>query len=341
MASVNYIYSVAADTFNGQVNPITLKQEIANSAIITIALDFIDVVDDVLNVWFKAALTGLEELELTSVIGAHTGVLGVADTPDTIIAQLTLEGRNLLARAKLGDVAYRQLGWQLGRGGYFADRPVKITPFIDNGAEAQGYFELIDNSSWNTGTYISLNDKWFIYGTHFLEGITPDVTIRNIQNAILDSTDSRHYRLVLPVIDPLYPERLYIQSLMTGEMGNTYPITAYHVGPTTNFNVTPMAGGVSAALEDAAWPTPPVIAPYSGTEGLIEIPASTAVSFMSRVGEGISGLGAYGELGLWVQILDSSYVTEIGNYVLYAMSHFPIQPKTDRTILTFRVVVSF
>lgn len=341
MASVNYIYSVVADTLNGKVNPITLKQEIANSSIITIALDHIDVVGDVLNVWFRAALVGIEETELTAIIAAHTGTLGVSDTPDTIIAQLTLEGRNLLARAKLGDVVYRQHGWQLGRGGYFTDRPVKITPITDNGSEALGYIDLIDNSSWNNGTYISLNGKWFIYGTHFLEGTTPDVTIRNIKNAILDSTDSRHYRLVLPVIDPLYPERLYIQSLLTGSVGNNYDISVYHVGAATNFSVMPMSGGISATLEDASWPTPPIIAPFSGTEGLIEVPASTAVSFMSRVGEGISGLGAYGELGLWVEILDSSYPDEIGNYVLFAMSHFPIQPKTDRTILTFRIVVSF
>lgn len=340
MASVNYIYSISADTLNGRVNSVTLAQEIAVSPI-TIALDYINVAGDILNVWFKAAITLLEETDLDTVIANHNGYMGVTDTPDTIIAQLTLEGRNLLARAKLGDVVYRQLGWQVGRGGYITDRPVKVTSFIDNGAEAIGYFELMDNVTWSIGTYIALNGKWFVYGTDFVEGITPDITIRNIRNAILDSTDLRHYRVVAPVLDPLYPNRLYIQSLSTGTIGNSYPLAVYHVGATLNFSVTSMAYGTSASLEDAAWPTPPILASYTGTEGLIEIPSTTSLSFMSRIGEGTSGIGAYGELGLWVEILDSSFTSEIGRQVLFAMSHFPIQPKTDRTILTFRVVISY
>lgn len=40
------------------------------------------------------------------------------DAPDTIVAQLTAEARSILARVKTGDVVYRHLGWQLGRGGY-------------------------------------------------------------------------------------------------------------------------------------------------------------------------------------------------------------------------------
>lgn len=40
------------------------------------------------------------------------------DAPDTVVAQLTAEARAILARVKTGDVVYRHLGWQLGRGGY-------------------------------------------------------------------------------------------------------------------------------------------------------------------------------------------------------------------------------
>ena len=349
MASVKYTYSVSADTLNGKVNSITLADEIANS-IITIALDYIDVAADALNIWFKAALSSMEIAELTLIVQAHTGALGVADTPDTIIAQLTLEGRNLLARSKLGDVVYRQLGWQMGRGGYIENRPVKVTPFVDEATEALGYFDLLDNTNWAIGSYVALNGKQFIYGTHFIAGLTPEATIRNIQNAILDSQDARHYRVVAPVIDPTLPTRLYINCLFTGSLGNTYPISVYHVGSTINIGISgtaavsatvPLTGGSSVALLDACWPVPPVLAPYAGTDGLIEMPATTALSFMSRIGEGINGIGAYGELGLWVEILDSRYTAEIGNRVMFAMSHFPIQPKTDRTILTFRVVISY
>lgn len=40
------------------------------------------------------------------------------DAPDTIIAEITAEARSILARAKTGDVVYKHLGWQMGRGGY-------------------------------------------------------------------------------------------------------------------------------------------------------------------------------------------------------------------------------
>ena len=266
------------------------------------------------------------------------------DTPDTITATLTLEGRNLLARAKLGDIVYRNLGWQLGRGGYIHANPVKITSFIDPAVESEGYFEILDNTGWGNGTKATLNGTDVIYGTHFIEGATDAVTVANIRNAILDSIDSNHYRLVLPVINPSFPERLYIQSLVTGEVGDNFPISVYNVG-TTNLGVSPLdlhlVGGVSTTLEDPVWPTPTTLAPYTGTEGLIEVPADTATSFMSRIGDGIAGMGAYGEIGLWVEVLESGYPGETGREVLYAMAHFPIQPKTDRTILTFRVLVSF
>jgi hypothetical protein len=262
------------------------------------------------------------------------------DTPDTITGTLTLEGRNLLARAKLGDVVYRNLGWQVGRGGYVHSNPVKITPFIDPAVEAEGYFEILDNTNWGVGTKVILNGTDFIYGTHFSEGVTAAVTVTNIKNAILDSLELTHYRQVIPIIDPMYPERLYIKSLVTGEVGNNFPISVYNVG-TVNLGVMPLTGGISTYLEDPAWPTPASLAPYSGDTGIIEIPSSTTPSLMSRLGEGIDGMGAYGELGFWVEVIDTQFPLELGRKVLYAMAHFPIQPKTDRTILTFRVVMSF
>ena len=341
MASVNYIYSVSTDTLNGRVNPVALSQEIAADPLITIAIDYINVLGNTLNIWFKASLSPTEQTELTVVVGNHTGQQGVTDTPDTIIAQLTQEGRNLLARAKLGDIVYRQVGWQLGRSGYITDRPVKVTPFSDTASTAEGYFELLDNSAWNIGTYISLNGKRFIYGTHFLEGLTAADTLLNIQDAVLDSTDPEHYRLVETSIDPAHPNRLYVESLIIGDIGNSYPLSVYHVGATINFSVTSMAGGSSLLLEDPSWPTPPMLDTYIGTDGFIEQPSSTSVSFLSRLGEGTSGIGSYGELGLWCEVLSSNFSPEIGRQILFAMSHFPIQPKTDRTILTFRLIISF
>ena len=80
------------------------------------------------------------------------------DTPDTLIAQLTLEGRNLLARCKTGDIVYRVCGWQWGRGGYLDNNPVKVSPIVDLGANAFGGLRVISNV-WTQGTYFTLNGR--------------------------------------------------------------------------------------------------------------------------------------------------------------------------------------
>ncbi len=332
-----YSYPVA-DTLNNTVNIYNLKQEIYRSDI-TIALDKVEVTDSIIHVWFKDELpnSGL----LDTIILNHSGVLGVLDTPDTIQASLTLEGRNVLARAKLGDIAYRQIGWQLGRGGYLMDNPVKLSPFSDTGSEALGYIDLIDNTEWAVGTYIEINGVQFIYNVHFIESIFPEKTLFNVKNAILDSKDPAHYGLIVPYIDSSNPTRLYLKSVVTGVLGNSFSVSAYHVGSPVNFLVSPMVGGVSSALEDAAWPVPPMLAPFSDDTGLIEIPSATALSFLTRMGDGIDGMAAYGELGIYVEVIESKYAPEVGSKILFARAHFPIQPKTDRSILNFRIIISF
>jgi len=273
------------------------------------------------------------------------------DSPDTLIANLTLEGRNLLGRVKIGDAVYKQLGWQLGRGGYQMTNPVKVSDIVDPATEAIGVITVADNGAsaadWDAGTYVSLNGKKFIYGQHFSRGSTAAETARNIKNAILDPMirDIRHYRIVEPIDGG---SDLYIRSLITGAIGNSYPIAAVNKYPyRINLTYSPMSSGVSASLEDPAWPIPPsdpllppIVLPYSGTDGLIEMPTAESLSFLSRVGEN-QGMGAYGELGLWAEVLQSTFPAEIGRRVLFAVAHFPIQPKMDRAVITFRVIISF
>lgn len=72
MASVKYTYSVADDTAEGQVNFERLENEIRDSGV-TIALDYIEISEDDLDIWFKDSLSSPEELELDQVVEAHTG----------------------------------------------------------------------------------------------------------------------------------------------------------------------------------------------------------------------------------------------------------------------------
>jgi hypothetical protein len=60
-----------------------------------------------------------------------------------------------------------------------------------------------------------------------------------------------------------------------------------------------------------------------------------------QVPDGMVGLNAYGEIGVWVNVLASEHPLEVGREVLFAYGHFPILAKTDRTLLTFRVIINF
>lgn len=53
--------------------------------------------------------------------------MSYTDTPDSIYASLTDIGRINLARTALGDIAFKIIGFSVGRGGYLPSNPVKIT----------------------------------------------------------------------------------------------------------------------------------------------------------------------------------------------------------------------
>lgn len=87
-----YTFSIASDTANGSVNPSTLTAEIAASAIV-IALDHIDTGGDVLDIWFKDALSSNDQTALSTVVSAHQG--GLAAPPASPVPVL-LSGNSAL-----------------------------------------------------------------------------------------------------------------------------------------------------------------------------------------------------------------------------------------------------
>lgn len=301
--------------------------------------------------------------------------------PDTIVASLTYEARGLLARAKLGDVVYRILGWQLGYDGYQDDDPVKIKAITDQATEsvvvlpsgwlggAVGYIEVLNNT-FQQGDAIILNGKYYYCdvgaGGDWIPGSDEASTVQNIIEKVKDTAAPEHNKIVALDVDPSNPNRIRITSLIAGEIGNSYPISVVNVG-TLNFLVTPMSEGVSATLLEQAYPTPtlaplnPALAPFISPDGdmeLIRVRVSqgtgleysstlSGVSLLTRVPDGTTGYGnspsvnAYGELAVWVEVLDSNFAEEIGRKVLYAIAHFPISCKSDRQILVKRIVIGF
>jgi hypothetical protein len=264
------------------------------------------------------------------------------DTPDTIICQLSLEGRNLLARAKLGQCTYKALGWQMGRDGYIDTNPVKIKAIVDPATEAVGYIEITSNT-FAYGDGINLNGRMYEYRLllpDWTPGASIPTTVAGIVQKLQDSTDYHHYKMVYPTVDS-NPNRIMITSLITGDIGNSFPIST--VG--SSFSVTPMSGGVSLALGDPAYPVPPTLGDFLDPDGQLELltvgGARTSASFLMRIPEGPVGMNAFGEVAVWVEVIDSRFSLEIGRRVLFAIGHFPIQAKSDRHIYTQRVVVNF
>lgn len=79
MAQTKYTYSIANDTLNGAVYLTTLKAEIQSSAIL-IAYDYGQKFGDVLDLYFKDALSAGDQTILDGIVAAHTGVI-----PDDVI----------------------------------------------------------------------------------------------------------------------------------------------------------------------------------------------------------------------------------------------------------------
>ena len=73
MAFIKYTYSVTNDVTSGKICSERLIQEINNAATIIVALDRIDTLDDVLDVWFKSELSINEKTLLDSLILDHSG----------------------------------------------------------------------------------------------------------------------------------------------------------------------------------------------------------------------------------------------------------------------------
>lgn len=126
--------------------------------------------------------------------------------------------------------------------------------------------------------------------------------------------------------------------------GNLYPLNHLEttgLGDTVNFLVTPMSLAESTTLIDPAYPVPPTLGAFTLPDGRVEQPTTESVSFVMRVPDGAVGMNAYGEIGVWVEILLSNHPMEIGRKVLFAHGHFPIFAKSDRTLATFRTIILF
>lgn len=175
----------------------------------------------------------------------------------------------------------------------------------------------------------------------WVPGATLEATAENIAESINGSSN--------PLIDNVVKATVSgaivtIAAIAAGDLGNLNTLVEFDTGGLgfNNFGVTPgtgfLAGGLSPTLESERFPTsaPTDVEPFFD----IEFPNVSAVSVVCRIGltDGNFGLG---ELGIYVDILDSVNPDEIGERVLYAIAHFPIVAKNANSNFVTRAITQY
>lgn len=175
----------------------------------------------------------------------------------------------------------------------------------------------------------------------WLPGDTVEDTAQNLADAINASTAPLIQNVVkASVVNAV----VTISSLAAGDIGNFNTLVANDSGGLglNNFDVSPgtgfLDGGNDPALENARFP---VDGPIS-VEGFIDIeqPNPESVSLVCRVPQNDGNFGL-GEVGIYVDIVDSINATEIGTRVLYAIGHFPIIAKNSKSVMVTRVITQY
>lgn len=106
MAATKYTYSVANDTLNGTVAPAELVNEIGSSSIITALEGSPSALGDVLDIWFKDALSAGDKTTLDSVVAAHDGTMEPGDLTVVKLQEHDVETGGVMMTPR-----YQPQGW--------------------------------------------------------------------------------------------------------------------------------------------------------------------------------------------------------------------------------------
>lgn len=68
------------------------------------------------------------------------------------------------------------------------------------------------------------------------------------------------------------------------------------------------------------------------------LPSTVVVNCRLDSDESVAGLG---EIGLWAETVFSTTPSEVGNIDMIAVGHFPLQTKTLRQAILYRIIIQF
>ena len=134
-----------------------------------------------------------------------------------------------------------------------------------------------------------------------------------------------------------------IEAIALGANGNLNTLVEFDGGGFSldNFGVLPglgsLDGGTDPSLENQKFPPS-----FPDVENFvdIEMPNLSATSLVCRIGATDANHGL-GEIGIYVDIIDSVNPAEIGSRILYAISHFPIVAKNANSVFVTRVLTQY
>lgn len=175
----------------------------------------------------------------------------------------------------------------------------------------------------------------------WVPGDTLEATAQNLADAINASTNPLVENVVKATVEGAV---VTVSAIQAGEQGNLNTLVEFDEGGLgiNNFGILPgtgfLGGGVSPSLESPRFPTthPPEVADFFD----IERPNPNAVSMVCRIGQDDGNFGL-GELGIFVDIIDSVNPAEIGTRVLYAISHFAIVAKNTNSVFVTRAITQY
>jgi hypothetical protein len=165
-------------------------------------------------------------------------------------------------------------------------------------------------------------------------------TATNIATAINGSSHPLIQNVVKATVSG---EVVSVLAIADGANGNLNTLIEFDAGGIgiNNFGITPgtgfLAGGIDPYLESQKFPaSAPDVEPFYD----IEFPNISAVSLVCRIGTTDANVGL-GELGIYVDIIDSVNPDEIGSRILYAITHFAIVAKNANSNFVTRAITQY
>ncbi len=268
-----------------------------------------------------------------------------------VLAKLTSQGRNLLARSAAGLVSFTLEGFSVGRGGYDMVDPTQAIPIVDDSTPALGHISITDNDL-ATLTTVTINGLDFIadvtsagsVGTQWDKGVDDTESALNLATAINKSFDIRVKNIVKATANV---NTVTIDSLILGAVGNTIVLeTTFfdHImlNMIAGVSPAPLHDGFDQQQLDKVFPNPVDPTALNDIEpiDLIEQPIPQVISAVCRLDLTEANFGI-GEYALWVKVIQSTVASEIGKFFLYASVHQPIVAKTLQNVHITRIITTY